>query len=152
MIGLYLTGSPLAPEPSKNLPENRPPALDRQLKDQGRPLNFHNPAQPSTAPATPLVSILGPDGWLTAAEQQQCISLGLCMYCSLPGHLARNCLRQSQKSLSTAEVWAALVKESLSILEILKKGQQISCSLESHLPENPLGAQAIPGCSFPLWP
>jgi len=50
------------PEPPKNLSEDKPPALDRQLKNWGQPLNSHNPTQPSTTPATPPMSILGPNG------------------------------------------------------------------------------------------
>ena len=74
------------------------PSVERTRPSTSRIPTFsleHSNTNPTT--------ILGPDDQLTPAERQRRLSLGLCMRCGQPRHLARACPRQHSRLLGGPE-------------------------------------------------
>ena len=71
--------------PNTNLPKSG---------QSGTPQNTLAPTPSSTPkPASTLTPKLGKDGRLTQEERQHCMDNNLCLFCSKPGHIAKECLK-----------------------------------------------------------
>ena len=79
------------------------PTYTQPSVERTRPSTSRIPTSSLEHSNTNPTTILGPDSRLTPAERQRRLSLGLCMCCGQPGHLARACPHQHSRLLGGAE-------------------------------------------------
>jgi len=88
---------------------------------------------PSTCPEnlTPIGNnILGPDGHLTLAEHQCCLTLGLCIRCGQSSHFVWACPKQSLRTPTLVERRATYLENIPAESDQPKKGLTVSLLLQ----------------------
>ncbi|KAG6329133.1 hypothetical protein ID866_9956 [Astraeus odoratus] len=103
------------PQPSLSKQSNTSSGTS-SLSSTGKGKNPQHPSfstpKSSDSSAPDLSGVLGKDGKLTAMKHLHCIKNALCLFCGLPGHLAKDCPRSMSHTAKACATQAASIAAS----------------------------------------